>query len=371
MARSTTTAARVAGRAAPTTPARRRALIVAAVTLVALGTAGCAAPEPIVPPPITVTPTIAPARVVPPEPQIPVVWPLTGVQTEEVAPRPAIAVKIENTSAARPQEGLESADVVWETIVEFEVSRLIAVFHSQVPEEVGPVRSVRPMDPLVVAPLRGLLVYSGGQPGILNLVRGSAVQSVSHDAGAAGLYRVSRRSAPHNVYGNMQAFLDQADGDHAAPPAEQFAFGLRAALASAVRLGTPASLLDFRLSGQSHPSWTWDAGTGTWLRSEGSSAAMSEAGSRLAAVNVVSIVANHPPSGFGAQNGASVPTYELVGEGDCVVATGGMTVAGRWRKAAADAPMQLFLPDGTPLLLAPGNTWVELVPAGKGSLTIG
>ena len=52
--------------------------------------------------------------------------------------RPALAVKIENTAVARPQTGLDQADVVWETIVEFDVSRLIAVFHSQVPAEVGP-----------------------------------------------------------------------------------------------------------------------------------------------------------------------------------------------------------------------------------------
>ena len=112
MALSTTTVARDAGRATPTRRARP-ALVVAALTFLALvGTAACAAPEPEIPDPITVTPTIAPSRVVPPEPQIPVVWPLTGVATEEVAQRPAVAVKIENTSAARPQSGLESADVV-------------------------------------------------------------------------------------------------------------------------------------------------------------------------------------------------------------------------------------------------------------------
>src|SRR5665647_3543116 len=121
----------------------------------------------------------------------------------------------------------------------------------------------------------------------------------------------------------------------------------------------------------SHPSWGRDAASGRWLRSEGSSAAMDAAGAQLGAVNVVSITAPHPPSGFGAQNNASVPTYELVGEGDAVVATGGMTIAGRWRKAASDAPMLLFGADGQPLALAPGNTWVELVPAGQGSLTIG
>lgn len=352
-----------------TTTVRTHRRLAAAVAVLAV-LAACSAPAPEVPDPVTVTPTIEPTRTTPPEPVVPIVWPLTGVQTPEVAQRPAMAVKIENTSIARPQTGLEFADVVWETIVEFEVSRLVAVFHSQVPEEVGPVRSVRPMDPLIVSPLRCPLVYSGGQPGILAQVRDAGIQAISHDAGAPGLYRISSRAAPHNVYGNVQTFLNQADANHNAVPPQQFAFALRPQLATATRAGTPAGTLSFSLSGQSHPSWGWDAATGTWLRSEGGTPSSSASGARLSAVNVVAVAAPHPSSGFGAQNGAAVPTYELVGEGDAVVATGGMSVAGRWRKAAPDAPMQLFLPDGSPLLLAPGNTWVELIPAGSGSLAV-
>lgn len=339
--------------------------------LAVLALAACTVPEPIAPDPVTVTPSVEPSRATPPEPVVPVVWPLTGVETAEVANRPAVSIKIENTSAARPQTGLENADVVWETIIEFDVSRFIAVYHSQVPAEVGPVRSVRPMDPVITSPLAGVLVFSGGQPGILDVVYATpGVQPISHDAGAAGLYRVRTRSAPHNVYGTVQTFIDQADAAHSAVPAEQFAFARRAEQSSAVLAGAPATMLAFDLSSASSPTWTWDAATATWLRAEGSTPSVSAAGVRLAATNVVSIVADHPASGFGAQNGASVPTYELVGEGEAVVATGGRTIAGTWRKTAVEAPLQLFGADGAPLTLAPGNTWVELVPAGSGSLTV-
>lgn len=369
MARMTTTPTTTPARRA--VPGRRR--LVAVLAAVALGGLAACAPagEPATPDPVTVTPTIEPSRAPAPAPVVPPTWPLTGVPTAEVAARPAVAVKVENTNVARPQSGLEQADVVWETIVEFEVSRLIAVFHSQVPAEVGPIRSVRPMDPLVVAPLRGLLVYSGGQPGILALVRDSAVQSISHDAGAAGLYRVGHRSAPHNVYGDMTAFLAAADAAHAAPPAEQFGFARRPDLATATLAGTPATTLAFTLSGQSRPSWTYDPAAGVWLRSEGSTPATAASGARLAATNVVAITAPHPNSPFGAQGGAAVPTYELVGSGQAVVATAGRTVTGTWTKAAADAPLQLVGADGAPILLAPGNTWVEMIPQGKGSLTVG
>ena len=378
MARSTTTAGPSSRRhplSGVATRSRRSSRAAAGVVLLAVAAlAGCtSAPAPlppVVPDAVTVSPTIEPSRAAPPEPVVPVVWPLTGVEVPEVPARPAVAVKIENTSVARPQSGLEQADVVWETIVEFEVSRLIAVFHSQVPGEVGPIRSVRPMDPSIVAPLRGLLVFSGGQPGILAMAAASPAQVISHDAGVGGMYRVRTRSAPHNVYGSVQTFMDVANADHQASPAAQFGIALRPEQATVPLHGTPATTLSFRLSAQSQPSWTWDAGTGTWLRSEGSTPATAASGARLSAVNVVAITAAHPASGFGAQGGAAVPTYSLVGEGDAVVATGGKHLAARWSKAADDAPMLLTLPDGQPLLLSPGNTWVELIPAGKGSLTV-
>lgn len=353
---------------------RRRAGVVALALAALLGVAACGGETPaevITPDPVTVTPEIVEDRVAAPEAEMPIVWPLTGVPVEEVPARPSVSVKIENTSAARPQAGLEMADVVWENIVEFEVSRFIAVFHSQIPDEVGPIRSVRPVDPVVVAPLKGLLAYSGGQPGILQLVYNSPSQSVAHDAGAAGMYRVSHRSAPHNVYGSIEAFINQANADHQLAPERQFGFAADAVLASAVVSGTPATNLNFRLSGASNPAWDWDEATGTWLRSEGSSPATVASGARISAVNVVAITAEHPNTGFGAQNGALVPTYNLVGEGEAVVATGGRTIAGTWKKAGEADPLRVYAADGTELLLAPGNTWVEMIPAGKGSLTIG
>ena len=72
--------------------------------------------------------------------------------TTAVAQRPAVAVKIENSIDARPQTGLNSADIVWEEVVEGGVARYLAVFDSKLPPVIGPVRSVRPMDPAIAAP---------------------------------------------------------------------------------------------------------------------------------------------------------------------------------------------------------------------------
>lgn len=355
------------------TTLRRRALVVTAVATLAL--AACSAPaEPEQPPAVTVTPTPQETRTAAPEPvvpEVPITWPLTGVEVDEVAERPSLAVKVENTSAARPQAGLEDADIVWETVVEFSVPRFIAVFHSKKPEKIGPIRSVRPMDATVIAPMGGMLAASGGQGGILRMVRDAGSQLLTNDAGDGGFYRSSERYAPHNVYSSAKDLWAQADDGLTAPPPAQFAYAEDAAGATAAGAGESTASISLRM-GQGRPAWAWDAASGTWLRSEGSSDAVSEAGERLTAVNVVVLTVEPFDSGYNAQGGAMVPNLRLEGEkGKALVATGGKTIKARWTKGKVGKPIELVDADGEPLLLAPGNTWVELMPTNEGSYELG
>ena len=122
----------------------------------------------------------------PPAPVL-VPWPLTGVEVDAVPARPALAVKIENSVAARPQSGLNAADVVWEQVVEGGIPRYVAVYHSNLPAQIGPIRSVRPMDPAIAAPLRGLFAFSGGQAGYVDAIAAAGMQVLSNDAGAEPL----------------------------------------------------------------------------------------------------------------------------------------------------------------------------------------
>jgi len=345
----------------------RRALAVGALALLAVSACSAAPQEPPATPTATVTPSPSPSRAAAPSPEAPpTVLPLTGEPVDEIPERPALSVKVENTSAARPQAGLDEADIVWETVVEFSVPRFIAVFHSRSPEKIGPIRSVRPMDPAIIKPMGGILAASGGQSGILSLVRRSGAQLLTFDAGHPGFYRSRDRVAPHNVYSSAKDLWDQADGDRTAPPPQQFEYAHGEDEPSAVALGEKASTLSLRM-GQGRPSWTWDPGTGAWLRSESGAAASVEGGSRLSAVNVVVLSVEAYDSGYDAQGGAAVPNLRLAGErGKAWVATGGKVLEGRWSKEAEEEPFVLTV-KGEPLLLAPGQTWVEVMPTNEGS----
>ncbi|MBO9555404.1 DUF3048 domain-containing protein [Cellulomonas sp.] len=354
--------------------APRRLSRVAALTSVAvLALAACgaeASDDPTAPAPVTQAPQIDPAKAAPPTPVVLPRWPLTGVSAQDVPVRPALAVKIENSGDARPQTGLEQADVVWEEVVEGGITRFVAVFHSQVPAEIGPIRSVRPMDPAIASPLHGLIAFSGGQPKFVQALSASGLQILSQDKGAPGFYRKKGVApAPHNVYGTPETFWGQADGAHSAAPPAQFSLARRADQATATVSGTPATGLDVRMSGYSHPQWAWDAGSSTWLRSEGSTPATARSGTRLAATNVVTLTVRLVSSGTFDPAGNPVPETVLDGSGAGLVATGGKTLPVTWSKAGQDAPVVLTTTDGAPVQLAPGVTWVELVPGTSGSVT--
>lgn len=320
-------------------------------------------------PAVTQQAQVEPAKVSPPTPVAQPRWPLTGVAATQLVERPALAVKIENSVDARPQTGLDEADLVWEEVVEGGITRYAAVFQSKVPAEVGPVRSVRPMDPLIAGPLRGLIAFSGGQPRFVAMVKASPLQTFINDSGSPGFYRKSGVGpAPHNLYGKPSVWFAHADGKHSDAPPPQFAFARSADQASAVTAGTPATKIAIVMSGYSHPTWTWDAKSSTWLRSEFTTPAVVRSGKRLAATNVVTLSVKLVDSGAVDPAGNPVPATVLSGTGRGTVSTGGHTLSVRWSKASDDEPVVLTTTDGQPVTLAPGSTWVELVPSASGSV---
>ncbi|RBY91074.1 DUF3048 domain-containing protein [Blastococcus sp. TF02A-30] len=336
---------------------------IAAVAALALTTAcGPKAAEPVAAESSTPAPP-------PPPPTFP--WPLTGVETTAPVQRPALAVKIENSVDSRPQTGLNQADMVWEEVVEGGITRFVAVFHSQLPPEIGPIRSVRPMDPPIAAPLRGLFAFSGGQGPFVQAVKDAGLQVISHDAGAPGFYRKTGRYAPHNVYANPADFLAQADANHSADPLEQFHLADAAEQPSALAAGVPTGTLTLKLSGVSHPVWTWSAPDAAWLRAEGSTPATDSDGARLRATNVVVLRVDVVNTRFSDPAGNPVPETAVVGTGEALVATGGQTIAATWSKASESEPVVLTDVNGGPVLLGAGNTWVELVPKRTGAVMPG
>ncbi len=349
-------------------PRRGMAALLGAGVVVALAACGSTPTAPSTSN-LTLGPSIAPDKSAPPTPAVPPTWPLTGVAAANVVTRPALTVKIENSIEARPQTGLDQADMVWEEVVEGGITRFAAVYQSVVPSAVGPVRSVRPMDADISAPMHGLIAFSGGQAGFVNEIRAAGVQIISMDLGAKGFARTSARRAPHNVIGTPTTFWSLADAAHSASPAPQFTFATTAPQASAVASGTPVTTIDIRMSGVEHPVWTWSAGQNAFLRSEGTTPAVTAAGVRLSATNVVVLRVRLVNTGTTDPAGNPVPETVLTDSGEATVFSGGKQVAATWSKASVAKPVVLTGANGAPITLAPGTTWIELVPRASGSVS--
>jgi hypothetical protein len=308
----------------------------------------------------------------------PPVYPLTGLPVDDLAKltRPALVVKIDNADGngagnqARPQMGLNQADVVYEEMVEGSVSRLAAVFQSNDSDPVGPVRSARTTDIAVFTPLHNpLYAWSGANVDFAAIIRDSALVDVGYDAHSDIYHRRDNHAAPHNLYTSTPELFSLAPPD-AVPPSPLFAYRTAADVPAAGAAPVGSVNVSFGGGGGSAPAdWTWDTASGAFLRDQKGTPHVDEAGVQVSAQNVVIEFVSYHNTGYIDPSGAPVPEGDLVGSGDCWVLTNGTIVMGTWTKPTIDAITTYTDAAGAPIKLTPGRTWVELPPIGNASVT--
>lgn len=284
--------------------------------------------------------------------------PLTGLDAPaERLGRPALLVKVDNAPKGRPQGGINGADVVVEEMVEGGVTRLAAIFHSQDPGQVGPVRSFRTTDLALAAQLgKPLLSYSGANADFEAQARQANIVNVGHNSMSGAYQRVRGRPAPYNLFVDTGA-LRVKDGE-GTPPPRWFSYRPSGQAGA----GGPAAgvALEYRGRVITSVDWAWDPGSGTWQRSQNGSPHVDAAGARVAPRNVVVQFVSYRDTGYRDQSGEPVPEAELVGEGEAWVFSDGKLQKGRWSKPDAATPTRFVDGAGQPLLLTPGPTWLEL-----------
>jgi len=306
-----------------------------------------------------------------PSPTAPPVLPLLGA-AGQVPRRAALAVKIDNTERGRPQAGLTQADVVFEEMVEGGLTRLLAVFQSQDPESVGPVRSARSSDLFILAELgKPLFAWSGANPTFAAAVEAADLLDVGVGAAPEAYQREASRPAPYNLFAAPEQLRAAVAADNAAstPPPALFSYRKAGAPLSG---GGVEPVAGFRTTGSGGLStaiaWQWDTDSASWLRSQDGTPHVDRDGERVRAANVIVRFTPDRDSGVRDSVGAVVPEAEAVGEGDAWLLSGGHIQRGRWTKASADAPTTYVDSGGAPLRLTPGQTWVEVLPPGSGEV---
>ena len=291
--------------------------------------------------------------------------PLTGepAPAGKVPHRPALAVKVENTSDAYPLAGLQNADIVYEELVEGGITRFMALYQCASSPRVGPVRSARMTDQRVLLQFgpRSMLSYSGGQRAVVNDIGRSTLITYDETTGGDGFSRDGARVMPHNLFVNTATLWKRAGtaATKAGPPRRVFTYDA-AAPARAKRV----SGVTLMFSSSNIAAWSWMPARGAWQRLLDGSPMTLASGRPITTTNVVVQQVVVSASNLVDVLGNPSPEVTLTGSGKAWILRDGRMVSGRWIRPVMGAVTKFETKDGTIIALAPGNTWVELLPAG-------
>jgi hypothetical protein len=280
------------------------------------------------------------------------VAPLTGVPEpgDITKHRSALTIKIENTPEARPQYGIEDADVVYEEICEGGITRLAAIFNSRLPAKVGPVRSVRRTDREIVSPIGGIFAFSGGAQYALNSIATAPVKTFDQSNSGAAMFRDPLRYAPHNLYANAALLMKMGGVTKSPPPLFTYT------KLSSVTPGQKVRSFVVGFAAGYETTYTWNAANKSWDRSIFGQPDIAASGVRLSPRNVI-VMSVHYQGGLGVIGAEAV----LTGRGTAEVFSGGTVQRATWTRASLRRPIIYRALSGRVIALKPGQTWVTLL----------
>jgi hypothetical protein len=288
-------------------------------------------------------------------------WPLTGVEADDPATdQPVVSVKIENTPSAYPLAGIEQADIVYEQIVEGGVTRFAALFHSALPDRVGPVRSARFIDVPLLEPWSSILVYSGARGEVTDALRSADHIGLLADPGTRHgpvFFRAPDRPGSHDLLASLPAALEQGreEPDVAAVPEPALAFDEQAPDG-----GVASEEFQVAMTSSSRAGWQWDEQAGVYRRLQNGNPLVVTGDGRIGPSTVVLIATDIGQGGCCDTAGNPFTVTRLDGEGEAVVWRDGQRFEARWQKDGDAGHLRLVTEDGEAFPLAPGSSWWHL-----------
>ena len=290
------------------------------------------------------------------------VYPLTGLPVTDpvAAARPALVVKIDNNEKARPQNGLNEADIVFEEIVEVQ-TRFAAVFHSQTADPVGPIRSGRTQDIDLLGSFNApMFMWSGGNAAVTRAIEDSDLVNLSAQHSdvyaAAGFFRSDDRPGPHDLYASTSAAWGSLTPEGAGPPPQQFSYLADGDQAEGEAAAGCIGDMDGLAVG-----WTFDAASGSYLRTTNGEPHMDVLSGQVSTENVVVMYVEYRPSPADSRS----PEAQTIGSGEAWVFTGGVLIRGTWTRVDRLSGVVLNDSSGQVIELSPGRTFFELARTGS------
>ena len=271
---------------------------------------------------------------------------------------PILVVKIDDTYSARPQIGLEDADLVYIEQVEGGLTRLAAIFSSVIPANIGPVRSARISDIDILAQYgKVIFAYSGAQRAMLTVVANSNVWDYGAQRQSPTIYtRDANRSAPYDMVLRGDLLLEKAKSDQrdiAISRSVGWSFG------DAPEGGVPIDSVAIRWPSSKYEA-TWSKTEKRWLFSNGGVPDFADSGKQLVATTFVIQNVKMSDSIYRGSDGSYTPLSETVGTGTGYILRDGRSFKANWSRPTAESGTTWTLADGSEINFAAGSIWVAL-----------
>ncbi len=284
--------------------------------------------------------------------------PLTGEEVEEKIEARPVAVMVNNDGKARPQSGLHKADIVYEVLAEGDITRFLAIFHSEMPDTVGPVRSARVYFVELTKGYDALYVFHGWSPAAKTKIENKEVDGINGLAYDGSLFkRASFRKAPHNSY---------ITSENIKKGAEQLNYPLQADVPSFTFLkegqtneldGTATEQVKIEYSSRqtTHVDYKYDTTKNAYLRySAGEKHTDLETMEEIIAHNVFIVETAHT-----VIDDQGRKDIDITSGGNAVLLQNGERFDVEWKSVEGKI---LPYANGEQVPLAPGKTWIQIVP---------
>ena len=277
----------------------------------------------------------------------------------KVPDRPALAVMVDNYPSARPQRGIQNADIVFEQPVEAFITRWVVVFQCHESNLVGDIRSARYMDLGILSQLSKPLYAHAGAiiPTDNALAASSNLIDENVFSNPQVIQHLPGRYAPYDTFASTSALWGLHPGDRT-PPRPLFTYS------ATPPHGTPATQAHIPISSYADIRWQYDPSTKQYLLSYSGTPAMLADGRQISAANVV-VQFVHVYNGPYVEDaeGAYGVRANFIGSGPLIVFRNGIQVKGTWSRTSQTSPTRLLASDGSTINLQPGLTWVEITPS--------
>jgi len=264
------------------------------------------------------------------------------------------AVKFDDTNEAHPQQGVESADIVYITEVEAGFTRLMGIYSSNYPEVLGPIRSARISDLSILGEYGKVgYLYSGAQSKMRPVISAANLVNLSAERNPPSIYfNDPARRSPYSMMVRPNLLLEKA-GDVELAKEPGWKHGARAEDAKKIisaKVEWPNASYE--------ALWSFDEKR--FLLKHNGRANIASSGIQLGSTMMVIQMVKISPSEYGDKFGGVTPKSEVIGSGHGYLLRNQRVVKALWNRASLSEPTTWSFEDGSPAYFARGQIWFFL-----------